>query len=173
MTVIVDLFNSLSFSFMHFWSSGIRLITKCCYVLLMNWPCYHYEIPYFHYPWWYSLLGSLCVWCQYSHSSFYFFISVKWFQPFTFNIFASLCLNCISYRSHVSGSCFVLQSGNLCLLLVFNMIIYTVTLNLSCCSLFSICPIYSLFLFFSSTAFFWSILKFIYRHTYIHIYIHT
>ena len=39
------------------------------------------------------------------------------FHPLIFNLYVSFALGCVSYRQHIVGSCFSIQSATLCLLI--------------------------------------------------------
>ena len=58
-------------------------------------------------------------WYRYCYSSF-FSCSFAWnffFQPFTFSLCRSFFLRLVSCRQHICGSCFLIHSATLCLLI--------------------------------------------------------
>ena len=78
------------------------------------------------------------------------------FPSFTFNLFESLYLKCISYRQHMVGSCFIIHSDNLCLFtrvfrqLILNVIIVMVRCGFTILCFFSVYSLCFLYLFFLS-----------------------
>lgn len=76
----------------------------------------HYVMPFFvfHY--------SLCfkvysIWYEYIYTSLFIFICMESLHTFTFNLCVSLLLKWVSYRQHRDGSCFLIHSTTLCLLI--------------------------------------------------------
>lgn len=70
------------------------------------------------YPWQYSWLWNLLCLILIVIPAFFWWVWAWhiFFHPFTFNLFGSFYSKCIS-RTHIVGSCFFIQSGNLCLLI--------------------------------------------------------
>ena len=145
-----------------FWKSPIRCTNiKDYYVLLLNWPLYHYEIRFF-------VCGNIpcsesCfVWHQYSHSSF-LLMSIRciFSQPFTLNSFSGFISIVCFCKHHVIESCFLIQSDNCCLLTgVFGPISFNVTIvtirseTISCLSYLFCCCSPLPVLFWINTVFF-------------------
>ena len=90
--------------------------TYKCYILLLNWPIYHYVMPFF------VSYCNICfklyfVWYKYSYPSFFLVsICTKYlFHSFTFILCVSLHLKWVSCRQHKDGSCFLIHSVTLSL----------------------------------------------------------
>ena len=53
------------------------------------------------------------------------------FHPFTFSLYVSQSLNCVSYRQHIYGSCFCIHSASPCLLVgAFNLFTFKVIIDI-------------------------------------------
>lgn len=66
---------------------------------------------------------------SHSHISFFWFLSALYivFHSYAFSLFESLNLRHVSCRQHVYGSCFLMYSANLCLLIgEFHLLAFTV-----------------------------------------------
>lgn len=73
------------------------------------------------------------IWYQCSHSSLLMLTvyMVHLFPSFTFNLFESLYLKCVSYRQHTVGSCFLIHSDNLCpVIAVLSQLIFNVIIDM-------------------------------------------
>ena len=68
-------------------------------------------------------------------------------HPFTFNLYVSLYTKWISYRQHAVGSCFLIPSGNFCLLIgAFRPMMFKVISNITTIFVTVCCPCWIFFL---------------------------
>lgn len=107
-TIIVELsispFNIISFFFMYFGTLVMGISIYKCYIILMDWVFYHYNMPFF------VSSNNLCLKVLLSDISIavptIFWLLFVWyifFHPFTFKLFVSLNLKCISCTQNIVG----------------------------------------------------------------------
>ena len=101
-------------------------------VNVVTWWSLPYEVTF-----WYSLHGPsfevYFVWYECCYPWFFFLsvFSKTCFQPFTFSLYRSFVLRWVSCRQHMCGSCFLIHSAILCLLIgAFNPFKFQVIINI-------------------------------------------
>ena len=95
----------------------ICINTYKCNTLLLDWPLYYYTMTFFVS--YYSFVLKSVLSDIYTPAFFWFSLALNiFFLPVTFSVYeyGSLHLKWVSYRQHTNGSCFIIYSATLCLL---------------------------------------------------------
>ena len=132
-----DIIVLLSISFLKsskifFMYLGAPMLGACIFTMFMSSSFEYYEVTF-----WVSLYGPSLevyfVWYEYFYPCFFFswpFAGKIYFQPFTFSLCRSFVLRWVSCRQHMRGSCFLIDSAILCLLIgAFNPFTFKVIIS--------------------------------------------